>query len=48
MGYELENIEIAGKLEKNGNWQELLSFCKSWTEQEPRTFLAWQGMGDSL
>lgn len=48
MGFKLEMLEKAAKLEKSGNWQEMLIFCKGWAAEEPQNLCAWQGIGDSL
>lgn len=48
MGYKLEFLEKAAKLEKSEKWQEMLTFCKGWAAEEPQNLSAWQGIGDSL
>lgn len=48
MGYKLENLEAAAKLEKKNKWHELLEFSKQWVIEEPGNFFAWQAMGDAL
>lgn len=48
MGFKLEMLEKAAKLEKSGDWKEMLIFCKEWAAEEPQNHCAWQGIGDSL
>ncbi len=48
MGYQIEMLEKAAKLEKSGNWQEMLTFSKGWASEEPLSLFAWQAIGYSL
>lgn len=48
MGYKLENLETAARLEQRNEWQELLEFSKQWVSEEPENFFAWQSMGVAL
>lgn len=48
MGYKLENLETAARLEQRNGWQELFEFSKQWISEEPENFFAWQAMGDAL
>jgi tetratricopeptide (TPR) repeat protein len=47
-GYKIWRLEKAAKLEQNGKWHELLALGREWVEVEPRNFIAWQVIGDSL
>ncbi|MHB1186834.1 tetratricopeptide repeat protein [Thiobacillus sp.] len=48
MSSKLERLEIATKLEKSGNWQEMLILCEEWASDEPQDPDAWLGIGNSL
>ena len=48
MGYKLQNLETAARLEQKNRWQELLEFSKQWVSDEPENVFAWQAMGDAL
>ncbi len=48
MGFNLENLETAARLEKNNKWQDLHDFSIRWISEEPENFFAWQAMGDAL
>lgn len=48
MSSKLEKLEKATKLEKSGNWQEMLIFCEEWASEEPQDPDAWLGIGNSL
>ena len=44
----LNRLEKVAKLEKDGNWHEMLVFCQEWVSENPRYPGAWHGIGDSL
>ena len=41
----IEWLKLAIAMEKLKDWQELLEWCRKWTEREPKSVVAWNGLG---